>query len=43
LKRVAEGETGDDENEIRSLAEMFKQGQLVVCSVVAIEKRDSVF
>jgi hypothetical protein len=32
----------DDENEIRSLPEMFKVGQLVVCSVVSIEKRDSV-
>ena len=44
LKRVAEGDGGDDDDDdVRPLSAMFRLGQLVVCSVVDIEKRTTVF
>lgn len=42
LKRVAEGENDDDDYDVKPLSAMFRQGQLVVCSIVEVEKRDSV-
>jgi hypothetical protein len=41
LQRIADGEEVDGD-EIRPLSAMFRPGQLVVCSVVSVEKRDTV-